>query len=123
MITEHPGLAQLAEELENVIDSVASAFGEGAVRTVEGELDVDPANPGHLLCWQYGVRLEQAGEPERRLVEIILPSLEHTGWQAQDRSTSRELIARFSRDGADFTVHITRAGHAVAIVGSTRPLP
>lgn len=113
-------LNHLAEELSSVIDRVAATFGDGAVPTVQGELDCDPAHPGHLLCWQYGVHLERAGEPERRLVEEVLPSLERTGWRAQDRSTPRELIARFSRDGADFTVHVTRSGHAVAIVGSTR---
>jgi len=113
-------LDHLAEELSSVIDDVAATFGGGAVPTVQGELDCDPARPGHLLCWQYGVHLERAGEPERRLVEVVLPSLERTGWRAQDRSTPRELIARFSRDGADFTVHVTRTGHAVAIVGSTR---
>ncbi|MFG1644476.1 hypothetical protein ACGFMK_29685 [Amycolatopsis sp. NPDC049252] len=116
-------LDRLAGELTGVIDSVAAVFGSPADPTVDGELDVDPTRPGHLRCWQYGVRLEPAGEPERRLVEEILPSLEQRGWQAHDRSTPRELIARFSREGADFTVHVARTSHAVAIIGSTRPVP
>jgi hypothetical protein len=116
-------LDRLAGELTGVIDSVAAVFGSPADLTVDGELDVDPTHPGHLRCWQYGVRLEQTGEPERRLLEEVLPSLEQRGWQAHDRSTARELIARFSREGADFTVHVARAGHAVAIIGSTRPVP
>lgn len=118
-----PELDRLAGELTDVIDSVAEAFGTSADRTVNGELDCDPTQPGNLLCWQYGVRLEHAGEPERRLAEVVLPTLEQRGWQAHDRSTPRELIARFSRDGADFTVHVARASHAVAIIGSTRPVP
>ncbi|MGW5719123.1 hypothetical protein ACWEVP_23330 [Amycolatopsis sp. NPDC003865] len=116
-------LDALAGELTDVIDSVAEAFGAEAERTLNGELDCDPTQPGTLLCWQYGVRLEKAGEPERRLAEVVVPTLEQSGWQAHDRSTPRELIARFSRDGADFTVHVARAGHAVAIIGSTRPVP
>ncbi|WIV57061.1 hypothetical protein [Amycolatopsis nalaikhensis] len=116
-------LDRLAGELTDVIDSVAEAFGAPADRTVDGELDCDPTRPGHLRCWQYGVRVEQAGEPERRLAEVVLPTLTERGWQAHDRSTPRELIARFSRDGADFTVHVARASHAVAIIGSTRPVP
>lgn len=116
-------LDRLAGELTDVIDSVAEVFGPEADRTVNGELDCDPTQPGNLRCWQYGVRLEQAGEPERRLAEVVVPTLEQRGWQAYDRSTPRELIARFSRDGADFTVHVARASHAVAIIGSTRPVP
>ena len=118
-----PELDRLAVELTAVIDSVAEAFGDAADRTVDGELDCDPTRPGQLLCWQYGVRLEHPGEPERRLAEVVLPTLAERGWQAHDRSTPRELIARFSRDGADFTVHVARASHAVAIIGSTRPVP
>lgn len=116
-------LDRLAGELTGVIDSVAAVFGSPADPTVDGELDCDPTRPGNLLCWQYGVRLEHTGEPERRLAEVVLPSLEERGWQAHDRSTARELIARFSREGADFTVHVARASHAVAIIGSTRPVP
>ena len=116
-------LDRLAGELTGVIDSVASVFGDHADRTVNGELDVDPTRPGHLLCWQYGVRLEKAGEAERRLVEVVRPSLEKAGWESRDRSTPRELITRFSRAGADFTIHIARASQAVAIIGSTRPVP
>ena len=118
MITR--GLDGLAVDLTAVINSVAAMFGQGAVRTVEGELDCDPAEPGHLVCWQYGVRLERCASGERRLVESVLPMLEAAGWQAHDRSTALELIARFSRDGADFTVHVARTGTGVAIVGSTR---
>ncbi|MBE1497374.1 hypothetical protein H4696_004474 [Amycolatopsis lexingtonensis] len=118
-----PELDRLAVELTAVIDGVAEVFGDGADRTVEGELDCDPTRPGQLLCWQYGVRLEHPGEPERRLAEVVLPTLSERGWQAHDRSTPRELIARFSREGADFTVHVARASQAVAIIGSTRPVP
>lgn len=116
-------LDRLAGELTDVIDSVAAVFGPAADRTVDGELDCDPTRPGRLRCWQYGVRLEHPGDPERRLAEVVLPTLEHRGWQAYDRSTPRELIARFSREGADFTIHVARAGRAVAIIGSTRPVP
>ena len=118
-----PDLDRLASELTNVIDDVAAVFGPSADPTVNGELDCDPTSPGQLVCWQYGVRLEHPGEPERRLTEVVLPALEQRGWQAHDRSTPRELIARFSRDGADFTIHVARASHAVAIIGSTRPVP
>ncbi|MEU0794895.1 hypothetical protein ABZ342_32955 [Amycolatopsis sp. NPDC005961] len=117
-----PDLDLLASELTDVIDGVAAAFGPSAAPTVNGELDCDPTQPGKLFCWQYGVRLEHSGEPERRLTEVI-PTLEQRGWQAHDRSTPRELIARFSREGADFTIHVARASHAVAIIGSTRPVP
>ncbi|WP_329050055.1 hypothetical protein OG738_44315 [Amycolatopsis sp. NBC_01488] len=116
-------LHRLAAELTDVIDSVAAVFGPSADPTVNGELDCDPTRPGNLLCWQYGVRLEHPGDPERRLAEVVVPTLAQRGWQAHDRSTPRELIARFSRDGADFTVHVARASHAVAIIGSTRPVP
>jgi hypothetical protein len=116
-------LDRLADEVRGVIDDVAATFGSPADRTVDGELDCDPTRPGHLLCWQYGVRLEHPGEPERRLVEVVVPTLEERGWQSHDRSTARELIARFSREGADFTVHVARASHAVTIIGSTRPVP
>ncbi len=116
-------LDRLAGELTGVIDGVAAVFGSPADPTVNSELDCDPTRPGNLLCWQYGVRLEHPGEPERRLTEEILPSLEQHGWQAHDRSTPRELIARFSREGADFTIHVARASQAVAIIGSTRPVP
>lgn len=116
-------LDRLAAELTSVIDGVASAFGTGADRTVDGELDCDPTRPGHLRCRQYGVRLDHAGDPERRLTEVVLPALARRGWQSHDRSTPAELITRFTRDGADFTIHVSRAGHAVAIIGSTRPLP
>jgi hypothetical protein len=116
-------LDRLAGELTEVIDSVAAVFGDAAERTVDGELDCDPTRPGHLLCWQYGVRLEHPGEPERRLAEVVLPTLTQRGWETHDRSTPRELITRFSREGADFTVHVARSSHAVAIIGSTRPVP
>jgi hypothetical protein len=115
-------LDRLAAELTDVIDGVAAVFGPSADPTVNGELDCDPTSPGKLLCWQYGVRLEHPGDPEGRLTELV-PTLEQRGWQAHDRSTPRELIARFSREGADFTIHVARASHAVAIIGSTRPVP
>ncbi|MEV6828093.1 hypothetical protein [Amycolatopsis sp. NPDC051102] len=118
----NPELRRLGAELTSVIDDVAAAFGGPADRTVDGELDCDPIRPGHLLCWQYGVRLEDAASPEDRLASLV-PALRRDGWEPQDRSTTRERITRFSRDGADFTVHVTRAGHAVAIIGSTRPIP
>ncbi|MEV6877782.1 hypothetical protein [Amycolatopsis sp. NPDC051128] len=117
-----PELDRLAGELTDVIDTVAAAFGVPADRTVNGELDCDPTRPGHLRCHQYGVRLEHPDEPDRRLTEI-LPALTGQGWQPHDRSTSREQITRFTREGADFTVHVARSGQAVAIIGSTRPLP
>ncbi|MFE0025174.1 hypothetical protein [Amycolatopsis sp. NPDC059021] len=120
MITESTDLGRLAQELTAVIDRVAATFGEGASRTVAGELDCDPAHPGVLTCWQYGVRLERPVNAERRLVELVVPTLEGDGWQVRDRSTAQELIARCSRDGADFTVHVARSGAGVAIVGSTR---
>ncbi|WP_326569538.1 hypothetical protein VSH64_00340 [Amycolatopsis rhabdoformis] len=113
-------LSLLAHELTAVIDDVAATFGPDAVPTVDGELDCDPAHPGTLVCWQYGVRLDHRGDAEHRLAESVLPSLEAAGWQVHDRSTPRELIARFSREGADFTVHVTRAGGGVAVIGSTR---
>ncbi|GLY42640.1 hypothetical protein Amsp01_086630 [Amycolatopsis sp. NBRC 101858] len=122
MTSSSSDLDRLAVELTEVIDGVAAVFGDAADPTVNGELDCDPTRPGHLLCWQYGVRLEHPGDPETRLTEVI-PTLEQQGWQAHDRSTPRELIARFSREGADFTVHVARASHAVAIIGSTRPVP
>jgi hypothetical protein len=115
-------LDRLAGELTSVIDDVAATFGAPADRTLDGELDCDPTRPGHLLCRQYGVRLEHPDEPERRLASL-LPALRRDGWQSHDRSTPRELITRFTREGADFTIHVTRASHAVAIVGSTRPTP
>ncbi|WP_103351437.1 hypothetical protein [Amycolatopsis sp. CA-128772] len=117
-----PELTRLAGELTSVIDDVAAAFGGPADRTLDGELDCDPTQPGHLLCWQYGVRLADPASPETSLASLV-PALRRDGWEAQDRSTSREHITRFSRDGADFTIHVTRAGHAVAIIGSTRPVP
>ncbi|WP_432851465.1 hypothetical protein ACQPXB_11875 [Amycolatopsis sp. CA-161197] len=113
-------LPLLADELTAVIDGVAATFGPGAVPTVDGELDCDPAHPGTLVCWQYGVRLDHRGDAEHQLAESVLPSLEAVGWSAHDRSTPRELIARFHRDGADFTVHVARSGGGVAIIGSTR---
>ena len=122
MTSSSSDLDRLAVELTEVIDGVAAVFGDSPDPTVNGELDCDPTRPGHLLCWQYGVRLEHPGDPETRLTEVI-PTLEQQGWQAHDRSTPRELIARFSREGADFTVHVARASHAVAIIGSTRPVP
>ncbi|MEV7094732.1 hypothetical protein AB0M80_18040 [Amycolatopsis sp. NPDC051045] len=115
-----PELNRLAGELTSVIDDVAAAFGVPADRTVDGELDCDPTRPGHVLCWQYGVRVEHPAEPERRLSEVVLPALRHHGWESHDRSTPRELITRFTREGADFTVHVARA---VTIIGSTRPVP
>ncbi|WP_020657673.1 hypothetical protein [Amycolatopsis benzoatilytica] len=118
MITQE--LEDLAAELTNVLDSVAAAFGASAVRTVNGELDCDPAQPGHLVCWQYGLRLEGSPGAPRRLSEAVRPTLEAAGWKSYDRSTYREVIARFSRDGADFSVHIARDGRGVAIIGSTR---
>ncbi|GAA4548478.1 hypothetical protein [Amycolatopsis samaneae] len=120
MITDSTDLDRLAEELTAVIDHVAATFGEGALPTVRGELDCDPARPGLLTCWQYGVRLERPAHAERRLVELVVPRLERDGWQVHDRSNALELIARCSRDGADFTVHVARSGAGVAIVGSTR---
>ena len=118
MITQE--LEGLAAELTTVLDSVAAAFGPGAVRTVDGELDCDPAQPGQLMCWQYGLRLEDSPGALRRLSEAVRPTLAAAGWKAYDRSTYREVIARFSRDGADFSVHIARDGRGVAIIGSTR---
>ncbi|MEU8639635.1 hypothetical protein AB0C38_46215 [Amycolatopsis sp. NPDC048633] len=122
MTSSSSDLDRLAGELTEVIDGVAAVFGDAAAPTVNGELDCDPTRPGNLLCWQYGVRLEHPGDPESRLTEVI-PTLEQRGWQTHDRSTPRELIARFSREGADFTIHVARASHAVAIIGSTRPVP
>ncbi|WP_370939222.1 hypothetical protein [Amycolatopsis sp. cg13] len=118
MITRE--LKDLAAELTNVIDSVAQAFGSRAVPTVDGELDCDPAQPGHLVCWQYGVRLEDSPGALRVLTEAVRPTLEAAGWESYDRSTYREVIGRFSREGADFSVHIARDGRGVAIIGSTR---
>lgn len=123
MITRHIGLALLAEDLTAVIDDVAATFGSGAERTVAGELDCAPTQPGSLFCWQYGLRLENAADAGRRLVEIVLPSLESKGWRTRDRSNARELIAQFSRDGADVNVHVSRSGDGVAIVGSTACVP
>lgn len=118
MITRE--LKDLAAELTNVIDSVAAAFGSRALPTVDGELDCDPAQPGHSVCWQYGVRLEDSPTALRVLAAAVRPTLEAAGWESYDRSTYREVIARFSRDGADFSVHIARDGRGVAIIGSTR---
>ncbi|MEC3978342.1 hypothetical protein [Amycolatopsis sp. H20-H5] len=122
MITDHPELSKLAEELTTLIDSVAASFGTESNRTVDGELDCDPTHPGHLVCWQYGVHLNGSTGAQRCLVEVVLPSLERTGWLARDRSNALELIAQFSREGADVNVHVARAGGGVAIVGSTRCL-
>ncbi|KDN20880.1 hypothetical protein [Amycolatopsis rifamycinica] len=112
-------LTRLAAELTTVIDDVAAAFAAPADRTLDGELDCDPTRPGHLLCWQYGVRVEHPAAPEESLA-ALLPTLHRDGWQSHDRSTPREHITRFTRDGADFTIHV--AG-AVTIIGSTRPVP
>ena len=111
-------LRRLADELTTVIDDVAAAFGP-ADPTVSGELDCDPTTPGRLLCWQYGVRVEHPASPETSLTSL-LPALHGEGWESHDRSTPREQITRFTRDGADFTIHV--AG-AVTIIGSTRPVP
>ncbi|MEU3771361.1 hypothetical protein AB0E55_40395 [Amycolatopsis keratiniphila] len=119
MITKHTGLDPLAEDLTAVIDGVAGTFGTTAERTVEGELDCDPTQPGRSLCWQYGLRVDDATDAIRKLVEDVLPMLEGQGWRWRDRSNPRELIAQFSRDGADFNVHVSRVGDGVAIVGST----
>ncbi|MFI5609751.1 hypothetical protein [Amycolatopsis sp. NPDC051903] len=113
-------LDTLAGDLATVIDGVAASFGPLATPTVDGELDCDPAHPGRVVCWQYGVRVDHCTGAEHLLADAVLPALEAAGWQAHDRSTTRELIARFSREGADFTVHVARAGGAVAIIGSTR---
>jgi glyoxylate carboligase len=123
MITRHTGLDRLAEDLTAVIDDVAAIFGSGAERTVEGELDCDPTQPGRLFCRQYGLRLDNAAAAGRRLVEVVLPSLESKGWRTRDRSNARELIAQFSRDGADFNVHVSQSGGGVTIVGSTACVP
>lgn len=122
MITGHPDLSELAAELTTLIDHVAATFGPDVHKTVDGELDCDPTNPGHLVCWQYGIHLDNSPGAERRLVEVVLPSLEQAGWRARDRSTAQELIAQFSREGSDVNVHVARAGGGVAIVGSTRCL-
>ncbi|OKJ91126.1 hypothetical protein [Amycolatopsis sp. CB00013] len=119
MITKHTELDPLAEDLTAVIDGVAGTFGTTAERTVEGELDCDPTQPGRSLCWQYGLRVDDATDAIRKLVDDVLPMLESQGWQWRDRSNPRELIAQFSRDGADFNVHVSRVGDGVAIVGST----
>ncbi len=123
MITGNIGLDPLAEDLTAVIDGVAGTFGSSAERTVDGELDCDPTRPGHLICWQYGLRVDDASDAVRKLVEVVLPLLESQGWRARDRSNPRELIAQFSRDGADFNVHVSRVGDGVAIVGSTACVP
>ncbi|WP_410588421.1 hypothetical protein [Amycolatopsis sp. lyj-23] len=114
-----PELTRLAAELTTVIDDVAAAFGAPADPTVSGELDCDPTHPGRLLCWQYGVRVEHPASPEARLASYV-PELHRAGWQSHDRSTPAEHITRFTREGADFTVHIASA---VTIIGSTRPVP
>ncbi|UMP00287.1 hypothetical protein [Amycolatopsis sp. EV170708-02-1] len=119
MLTRNTELDPLAEDLTAVIDGVAGIFGTTAERTVEGELDCDPTQPGRSLCWQYGLRVDDATDAIRKLVEDVLPMLEGQGWRWRDRSNPRELIAQFSRDGADFNVHVSRAGDGVAIVGST----
>ena len=113
-----PELRRLAAELTTVIDDAAATFGAPAP-AVSGELDCDPTTPGRLLCWQYGVRVEHPAAPETGLASL-LPALHRDGWESHDRSTPREQITRFTRDGADFTIHI--AG-AVTIIGSTRPVP
>ncbi len=123
MITRHTELDRLAEDLTAVIDGVAATFGPGAEPTVDGELDCDPTQPGRLFCRQYGLRLDHADGAGRRLAEVVLPSLEGQGWRVRDRSNARELIAQFSRDGADFNVHVSRSGGGVAIVGSTACVP
>lgn len=123
MITRHTELDPLAEDLTAVIDGVATTFGSATERTVEGELDCDPTQPGRLICWQYGLRVDNAADAVRKLVEVVLPSLEEQGWRTRDRSNPRELIAQFSRDGADFNVHVSRTGDGVAIVGSTACVP
>ncbi|MET8999680.1 hypothetical protein [Amycolatopsis sp. NPDC004169] len=114
-----PELTRLAAELTTVIDDVAAAFGGPADPTLSGELDCDPTSPGHLLCWQYGVRVDHPAAPESHLASLI-PALHEAGWASHDRSTPREQITRFTREGADFTIHV--AG-AVTIIGSTRPVP
>ncbi|MEV5713197.1 hypothetical protein AB0L41_04840 [Amycolatopsis mediterranei] len=113
-----PELRRLADELTSVIDSAAASFGP-ADPALAGELDCDPTTPGHLLCWQYGVHVEHPATPSSSLASL-LPALHGDGWQSHDRSTPAEQITRFTRDGADFTIHI--AG-AVTIIGSTRPTP
>jgi hypothetical protein len=122
VITEQTDLSKLADELTQLIDSVAATFGPHASQTVDGELDCDPTHPGHLVCWQYGVQLGNSASADRLLVEAVLPALEQAGWRARDRSTAHELIAQFSRQGADVNVHVARAGGGVAVVGSTRCL-
>ncbi|WET77563.1 hypothetical protein P3102_26225 [Amycolatopsis sp. QT-25] len=123
MITTNTALDPLAEDLTAVIDGVAGTFGTAAERTVEGELDCDPTQPGRSLCWQYGLRVDDASDAVRTLVDVVLPLLENQGWRTRDRSNPRELIAQFSRDGADFNVHVSRVGDGVTIVGSTACVP
>ncbi|MFF0148125.1 hypothetical protein ATK36_1506 [Amycolatopsis sulphurea] len=119
----HDHLDTLSTELTEVIDRIATVFGPVAQCTVDGEQDCDPANPGHLTCRNYGVRLESSPAAEQRPAETVRSMLEKTGWQAHDRTTAREMIARFSRDGADLAVHVARTEGSVAIIGSTRCLP
>ncbi|MFD8499701.1 hypothetical protein [Amycolatopsis sp. NPDC059657] len=120
IIIEKTELDRLAADLCKVIDGIAGAFGPGATQTVNGDIDCDPNQPGKLLSWQYGVHLDSPSEPDKRLTSVVVPSLQRAGWHVKDRSTARELVAQFSRDGAHLTVHVARKGGDVAIMGSTR---
>lgn len=116
-------LDSLAAELSTVIDEIALTFGGGATRTLDGDVDCDPTRPGHLLCRQYGVRIESSPGADRRLAAAVTPTLTRAGWRPTDRSTGGEVITQFSRDGADVNVHVARSGGGVTILGSTRCLP
>ncbi|MCU1683761.1 MAG: hypothetical protein JWQ81_4500 [Amycolatopsis sp.] len=119
MTSENTVLETLAIALCAVIDEIAETFGGGADQTVNGELDCAPARPGHLLCRQYGVRIESSPGAERRLAAAVIPMLERAGWRPTDRSTGGEVITQFSRAGANINVHVARLGDGVTIVGST----
>ncbi|WP_020671508.1 hypothetical protein [Amycolatopsis nigrescens] len=123
MLIDHPELELLATELRRVVDQVAGFFGAGAAHTVDGDLDCDPAQPGRLVSWQYGVRLETSTDAGERLIRSVLPKLERAGWVSVDRSGQEELVLRFSRRGAHLNVHVGRRTGEVAIVGSTKCVP
>lgn len=118
----NPDLDALAKDLCTVIDGAAEMFGSGARPTIDGDLDCDPVNPGKLVCWQYGVRLDSPDSAENSLPTVVR-SFADTGWKAVDRGTAGEFIVQFSREGANVNVHVARDSGSVAIVGSTRCIP
>lgn len=113
-------LEALADQLRAAVEDISGRFGDHAEITRDGQVDCDPRRPGHIVRWEYNVKVPARPGAAELLANVVIPGMRESGWDVTNRDSAREFAVQFSQRGSFLGVHIARSGgHDVVIGGST----